>query len=172
MCSTSLIAEQWQKKSITWFDILSINGSIYYSDTDNIVTNVVLPDKLVGKSRGQLKLEYTIKKAYFISSKTCCFKVLFFFIIKFCYKLCYHMGYLSLVSTFHKMVQTISSFLFAFYIEGGVAIIVKKKIFRCDTFVLYTNKLTSMYNLIFKYICQIFNYYLPILLDQKIQYVF
>ena len=133
---------QWQKKSITWFDILSINGSIYYSDTDNIVTNVVLPDKLVGKSRGQLKLEYTIKKAYFISSKTCCFKVLFFFIIKFCYKLCYHMGYLSLVSTFHKMVQTISSFLFAFYIEGGVAIIVKKKFFRCDTFVLYTNKLT------------------------------
>lgn len=53
-------------------DILSRNGSIYYSDTDNIVTNVVLPDKLVGKSRGQLKLEYTIKKAYFISSKTYC----------------------------------------------------------------------------------------------------
>ena len=46
----------------------------------------------------------------------------------FCYNLCYHMGYLSLASTFHKMVQTISSFLFAFYIMGGIARIVKKKL--------------------------------------------
>lgn len=46
----------------------------------------------------------------------------------FCYNLCYHMGYLSLVSTFHKMVQTISSFLFAFYIVGGIARIIKKKL--------------------------------------------
>ena len=52
-------------------DNLSRNGSLYYSYS--IVTNVVLPDKLVGKSIGQLKLEYTINKAYFISSKTCCF---------------------------------------------------------------------------------------------------
>lgn len=58
------------------FTILQNNGNIYYSDTDSIVTNLSL-DKLkqilpkeIGNKLGQLKLEYQVREAYFISNKT------------------------------------------------------------------------------------------------------
>ena len=53
-------------------DIIKNGGSIYYTDTDSIVTNKPLHETLVGKKIGQFKLEYEIKEAYFISSKTYC----------------------------------------------------------------------------------------------------
>jgi len=49
-------------------------GSIYYTDTDSIVTDVKLGDKYVGNEIGKLKLEHVIKEGYFISNKTYCFK--------------------------------------------------------------------------------------------------
>lgn len=42
---------------------------IYYSDTDSIVTNVPLPDWMVGTELGQVKLEHVIKKAVFLAPK-------------------------------------------------------------------------------------------------------
>jgi DNA polymerase family B len=45
------------------------NFKLYYSDTDSIVTNKPLPDYLVGKELGQLKLEYVINKAVFLAPK-------------------------------------------------------------------------------------------------------
>lgn len=56
-------------------DILK-TGSIYYTDTDSIVTDIKLEDKYVGNEIGKLKLEHTIKEGYFISNKTYCFKTL------------------------------------------------------------------------------------------------
>lgn len=53
-------------------EILEKGGEIYYSDTDSIVTNTELPVNLVGKELGKFKVEYKIKEAYFISSKTYC----------------------------------------------------------------------------------------------------
>jgi len=58
--------------SKTKLHILKNGGELYYSDTDSIVTNIPLEDKLVGNALGQYKLEYIIKEAYFISSKTYC----------------------------------------------------------------------------------------------------
>jgi hypothetical protein len=55
-------------------DILNKGGSIYYTDTDSIVTDLKLDDNLVGKDIGQFKLEHEIEEAYFISSKTYCLK--------------------------------------------------------------------------------------------------
>ena len=49
-------------------------GSIYYTDTDSIVTDVELEPKYVGDEIGKLKLEHKIKEAYFISNKTYCLK--------------------------------------------------------------------------------------------------
>ena len=56
-------------------DILAAGGSIYYSDTDSVVTDLtwnnlkeVMPEK-VGTELGQLKFEYKINKGYFISNK-------------------------------------------------------------------------------------------------------
>ena len=49
-------------------DILSKGGSIYYTDTDSIVTNIPLDN--VGNNIGEFKLEYEIVKGYFISAKT------------------------------------------------------------------------------------------------------
>ena len=45
------------------------NIQVYYSDTDSIITNKPLPDKLIGKKLGQLKLEDKIKKGYFLAPK-------------------------------------------------------------------------------------------------------
>jgi hypothetical protein len=53
-------------------EIIKKGGKIYYMDTDSIVTNIVLPKRLLGKNLGQLKLEHRVKKAYFISGKTYC----------------------------------------------------------------------------------------------------
>ena len=47
---------------------------IYYTDTDSIVTNKALPDKLVGNKLGQLKLEYKIADAVFLAPKVYGFK--------------------------------------------------------------------------------------------------
>nr|YP_010170401.1 DNA polymerase type B [Phanerochaete carnosa]QRZ60383.1 DNA polymerase type B [Phanerochaete carnosa] len=43
--------------------------NLYYSDTDSIVIDGLLPDVLVGNELGQLKLEYTINKAVFLAPK-------------------------------------------------------------------------------------------------------
>lgn len=51
--------------------LLDKGGHIYYSDTDSIVSDIKLPPYMVDyKSIGKLKLEYKIKKGYFISGKT------------------------------------------------------------------------------------------------------
>jgi len=42
---------------------------LYYSDTDSVVINKPLPESMVGNNLGQLKLEYTIKKAVFLAPK-------------------------------------------------------------------------------------------------------
>jgi len=42
---------------------------LYNSDTDNIVINKQLPEELVGKELGQLKLEHVITKAVFLAPK-------------------------------------------------------------------------------------------------------
>lgn len=56
-------------------EILNRGGTIYYTDTDSIVTNIKLPDNLVDpKELGKLKLEHIIKEGYFISDKTYTFK--------------------------------------------------------------------------------------------------
>lgn len=52
-------------------DIMNLGGTIYYSDTDSIVTDIKLPDYMVSSSDiGKLKLEHKLKEGYFISSKT------------------------------------------------------------------------------------------------------
>lgn len=53
--------------------IRSLGGTLYYMDTDSIVTDIKLPDNLVGSGLGKFKLEYpNLKRGYFISSKTYC----------------------------------------------------------------------------------------------------
>jgi len=48
----------------------NISGvKVYYSDTDSVVTNVPLPDWMVGTELGQVKLEYVVKKAVFLAPK-------------------------------------------------------------------------------------------------------
>lgn len=51
-------------------DILNKGGNIYYTDTDSIVTDIPLNSTQVGKDLGQFKLEYQVRKGYFISNKT------------------------------------------------------------------------------------------------------
>lgn len=51
-------------------DVLKKGGSIYYTDTDSIVTDIELDESLVGNDLGQFKLEHKIKEGYFISNKT------------------------------------------------------------------------------------------------------
>ena len=51
-------------------DILRKGGSIYYTDTDSIVTDLKLDDNLVGEDIGEFKLEHKIREGYFISNKT------------------------------------------------------------------------------------------------------
>lgn len=53
-------------------DVLSKGGNIYYTDTDSLVTDKPLNHDLIGDKIGQFKLEYLVKKAYFITSKTYC----------------------------------------------------------------------------------------------------
>lgn len=45
------------------------NFKLYNSDTDNIVINKPLPEELVGKELGLMKLEHVIKKAVFLAPK-------------------------------------------------------------------------------------------------------
>lgn len=40
---------------------------LYYSDTDSVVVDRPLPDFMVGKNLGLVKLEYTIKRAIFLA---------------------------------------------------------------------------------------------------------
>ena len=58
-------------------DVLNKGGNIYYTDTDSVVTNIPLDNKLVGTDIGQFKLEHIINKAYFISGKTYLIKDIF-----------------------------------------------------------------------------------------------
>ena len=51
-------------------DILNKGGSIYYTDTDSIVTDIKLDDSVVGKDLGKFKLEHVVEEGYFISNKT------------------------------------------------------------------------------------------------------
>ena len=46
--------------------------NVFYSDTDSLITNKPIPDRLVGYGLGQFKLEHVVKRAYFISNKTYC----------------------------------------------------------------------------------------------------
>jgi hypothetical protein len=55
-------------------DILSKGGSIFYSDTDSIVTDIPLSEDQVGSEIGKFKLEHKIVEGYFISNKTYSFK--------------------------------------------------------------------------------------------------
>ena len=55
--------------------VIEAGGTIYYCDTDSIVTDIPIENidpNLVGPLLGQFKLEYYIKEAYFISNKTYC----------------------------------------------------------------------------------------------------
>jgi hypothetical protein len=56
-------------------DILNKGGNVYYTDTDSIVTDITLDDKLVGNGLGQFKLEHKVKEGYFISNKTYCLQL-------------------------------------------------------------------------------------------------
>jgi hypothetical protein len=58
--------------SIIKLDILNKGGSIYYTDTDSIVTDIALSEDLIGNDLGQFKLEHEIVEGYFISGKTYC----------------------------------------------------------------------------------------------------
>ena len=56
-------------------NILEQGGTIYYMDTDSIITDLELPEELVSPNElGKLKLEHIITEGYFISDKTYCFK--------------------------------------------------------------------------------------------------
>nr|YP_010689748.1 DNA polymerase type B domain-containing protein [Erysiphe quercicola]WBR75374.1 DNA polymerase type B domain-containing protein [Erysiphe quercicola] len=50
--------------------LLKKGGSVYYTDTDSLVTDIPLEPELVGNELGQFKLEYRVAKAYFVSNKT------------------------------------------------------------------------------------------------------
>lgn len=60
-------------------DVIKVGGSIYYTDTDSIVTDIPIEKidpNLIGKDLGQFKLEYLIKEGFFISNKTYCLKLM------------------------------------------------------------------------------------------------
>lgn len=51
--------------------ILENNGTLYYTDTDSIVTDLRLPEEMVHPTTlGKLKLEHTVVEGYFIADKT------------------------------------------------------------------------------------------------------
>lgn len=52
--------------------LLSKGYKLYYTDTDNLVTDKPLDDSFIGSALGLFKLEHTIKRGYFISSKLYC----------------------------------------------------------------------------------------------------
>ena len=49
--------------------VMRNGGSIYYTDTDSIVTDMQLPSYLIGKELGQFKLEHNIKKGVWLAPK-------------------------------------------------------------------------------------------------------
>jgi len=53
-------------------ELLSKGYTLYYTDTDSIVTDKPLDDSLIGPELGKFKLEHKIKRGYFISSKLYC----------------------------------------------------------------------------------------------------
>ena len=54
-----------------WMSVFKNNSNfnLYYSDTDNVVTDKPLPSFMVGSGLGQMKLEYVISKAVFLAPK-------------------------------------------------------------------------------------------------------
>lgn len=54
--------------------ILENKGTLYYTDTDSIVTDLELPEYFIDPVElGKLKLEHVIKEGFFIADKTYCF---------------------------------------------------------------------------------------------------
>jgi hypothetical protein len=53
-------------------ELLKNNSKLYYSDTDSLVVDKPLDSSMIGSELGKYKLEHTIKRGYFISSKTYC----------------------------------------------------------------------------------------------------
>lgn len=49
--------------------IVKSGGSLYYSDTDSIYTNITLPDSMISSKLGQMKLECVADKAVFLAPK-------------------------------------------------------------------------------------------------------
>ena len=66
--SITSYAQIFITKAKLW--VLKNGGKIYYSDTDSLVTSIPLPMEWVGGEMGKFKLEFRIKKAYFITTKT------------------------------------------------------------------------------------------------------
>ena len=54
-----------------WMSVLKNNPdfNLYYSDTDSVVVDKQLPEFMVGKELGQLKLEHVIERAVFLAPK-------------------------------------------------------------------------------------------------------
>lgn len=51
--------------------VMHMGGNVYYSDTDSLVTDILLPENLVSTSElGLLKLEHVVTKAIFNNNKT------------------------------------------------------------------------------------------------------
>jgi hypothetical protein len=51
--------------------VMHMGGNVYYSDTDSLVTDILLPETLVSTSElGLLKLEHVVTKAIFNNNKT------------------------------------------------------------------------------------------------------
>jgi len=54
-----------------WMSIFKNNPefNLYYSDTDSVVIDRPLPDHMVGKELGQVKLEHTVNRSVFLAPK-------------------------------------------------------------------------------------------------------
>ena len=56
--------------------VMRMGGNIYYSDTDTLVTDMLLPDSMVSSTKlGLLKLEHVVIKAIFNNNTTYWFLV-------------------------------------------------------------------------------------------------
>ena len=54
----------------TKLDVFAINGKIYYTDTNSLVTDQPLPQEMVGQGLGQFKYVKLVLRGYFIQIKT------------------------------------------------------------------------------------------------------
>jgi hypothetical protein len=49
---------------------MEYGNHLYYSDTDSLILDCPLPDNMVGKELGQVKLEYKVREGIFLAPKT------------------------------------------------------------------------------------------------------